>query len=146
MLLYQPTQGSGWWAMTCDSGPSAMCFSPSSSKDADFEVADVGQGDPKVDGCDPSIFTISSQKTIGSYLSFGYGIIGLYFTVVFTIGRFVHMSVVGMKYGIIYDDLPRVEVLKELCETIFLARMYKNLPLEEELYRELIDIYRRPSL
>ena len=49
------------------------------------------------------------------------------------------------KYFILCDDLPRVEVLKELCETIYLARMYKNLALEEELYRELIDIYRRPE-
>lgn len=65
---------------------------------------------------------------------------------VLAIGRFVHMSVMNKKYAIICDDLPRVEVLKELCETIYLARMYKNLALEEELYRELIDIYRRPQL
>jgi hypothetical protein len=47
---------------------------------------------------------------------------------------------------VIYDELPRVDVLKELCNTIFLARMYNNLALEEELYRELIDLYRRPQL
>jgi hypothetical protein len=97
------------------------------------------------DACKPSFYTISSEKTIGSYLSFGYGIVGLYFTVVFTIGRFVHMSVMGMKATVMYDDLPRVDVLKELCDTIYVARMYKNLILEEELYRELIDIYRRPQ-
>lgn len=56
------------------------------------------------------------------------------------------MSVMNKKYAIICDDLPRVEVLKELCETVYLARMYKNLALEEELYRELIDVYRRPQL
>lgn len=56
-----------------------------------------------------------------------------------------HKSNRNKKYFILCDDLPRVEVLKELCETIYLARMYKNLALEEELYRELIDIYRRPE-
>ena len=74
-----------------------------------------------------------------------YGILGLYVGVVFTIGRFVHMSVIGMKNTIIYHDLPRVTVLRELVDTIYSARMYKNLALEEELYRELIDIYRRPE-
>jgi hypothetical protein len=86
------------------------------------------------------------HQTIGSFFSLSYGIIGLYFTVVLAIGRFVHMSVMNKKYGIICDDLPRVQVLKEMCETIYLARMYKNLALEEELYRELIDVYRRPQL
>lgn len=86
------------------------------------------------------------RQTIGSFFLLSYGIIGLYFTVVLAIGRFVHMSVMNKKYAIICDDLPRVEVLKELCETIYLARMYKNLALEEELYRELIDVYRRPQL
>jgi hypothetical protein len=51
-------------------------------------------------GCKPSLFTISSQKTIGSFVSFGYGIVGLYITVVFTIGRFVHMSVMNAHYGV----------------------------------------------
>jgi len=53
---------------------------------------DPETGEPEA-GCNPSVYTISSEKTIGSYFAITYGIIGLYFTVVFTIGRFVHMSV-----------------------------------------------------
>jgi hypothetical protein len=192
----------GWWDLTCGSAARGCgtALEPQGAAAAAVEEDPVtGQPEP---GCNPSVYTISSEKvrgwwvwvlvgkgvirfdsiwcdsvrpwpcfpypclcffhthhththtracarneqTIGSFFSLSYGIIGLYFTVVLAIGRFVHMSVMNKKYAIICDDLPRVEVLKELCETIYLARMYKNLALEEELYRELIDVYRRPQL
>lgn len=182
----------GWWDLTCSADLLSCGVLPTAV--ADRVVSDTNNGTnssspssatgatssafkplEQKEECKPSMYTISSQKTIGSFVTFGYGIIGLYFTVVLTIGRFVHMSVrqslvlcplvhivpahlwptltycvllqvMGMKSSIMYDDLPRVEVLYELCTTIYLARMYRNLPLEEELYRELIDIYRRPQM
>jgi len=134
----------GWWGFNCGSAISGC--GDANIQQVVGNQASIVIAENEGGTCEPSYYTISSQKTIGSYLSFGYGIIGLYVTVVFTIGRFVHMSVMNMKYNIIYDDLPRLEVLKEIISTIYLARMYKNLILEEELYRELIDIYRRPTL
>lgn len=198
------TAAVGWWDFTCGSAAQGCSTALEPQGAASASVAeDPATGQPE-EGCNPSIYTISSEKvravcvrfvrrrpvalwrfmwmacvsvclsvgvwlslfpagpadppfqpphhrhhhhqTIGSFFLLSYGIIGLYFTVVLAIGRFVHMSVMNKKYGIICDDLPRVQVLKEMCETIYLARMYKNLALEEELYRELIDVYRRPQL
>ncbi len=45
-----------------------------------------------------------------------------------------------------YEDLPDVEVILSLCEDLFIARQFGNLLLEEELYWELIELYRDPQL
>jgi hypothetical protein len=39
-----------------------------------------------------------------------------------------------------------VEFIISLCEDLFIARQFDNLLLEEELYWELIELYRDPSL
>lgn len=45
-----------------------------------------------------------------------------------------------------YEDLPNVEFIISLCEDLFIARQFGNLLLEEELYWELIELYRDPQL
>lgn len=86
----------GWWELACAADLGSCDATAAAANDgSSSSVGPVrsARNGSEADGCEPSMYTISSQKTIGSFVSFGYGIIGLYFTVVFTIGRFVHMSV-----------------------------------------------------
>ena len=39
-----------------------------------------------------------------------------------------------------------MEFIISLCEDLFIARQFDNLLLEEELYWELIELYRDPIL
>lgn len=88
------TAVTGWWDFTCGNAAAGGCASPLDPRGQDAATVPLNPetGEPEP-GCNPSVYTISSEKTIGSYFAITYGIIGLYFTVVFTIGRFVHMSV-----------------------------------------------------
>ena len=84
----------GWWDLTCGNAAAGGCANPLEPRGQAAATVPLNPetGEPEP-GCNPSVYTISSEKTIGSYFAITYGIIGLYFTVVFTIGRFVHMSV-----------------------------------------------------
>ncbi len=42
-------------------------------------------------------------------------------------------------------DMPNVDDLLRMCEDIFIARYYKDLLLDEQLYRELIELFRSPD-
>ena len=88
------TAVAGWWDLTCGNAAAGGCANPLEPRGQDAATVPLNPetGEPEP-GCNPSVYTISSEKTIGSYFAITYGIIGLYFTVVFTIGRFVHMSV-----------------------------------------------------
>ena len=54
-------------------------------------------------------------------------------------------SFINTQVNIWMTDLPRVDVLRELLTHLYLSRLHGDLILEEELYREIIDIYRQPS-
>lgn len=73
------------------------------------------------------------------------GIIGLYTVFVLGVGRFLRMYVTELSHKVIYEDMPEVDNLLEFCTDILLAREDGALELEEELYRELIEIYRSPQ-
>ena len=49
-----------------------------------------------------------------------------------------------MQVRIWLNDLPRVDVIRELLTQLYLSRLHGDLVLEEEIYREIIDIYRQP--
>jgi len=51
----------------------------------------------------------------------------------------------GSSIRVISEDMPKVDDLIEQCHDIILARQDKQLELEEELYRELIELYRSPE-
>jgi hypothetical protein len=73
------------------------------------------------------------------------GVIGLYVGVVLSVGRFLRMWVSSLIQRIYLDDMPNVDDLLRMSEDIFIARYYKDLLLEEELYRELIELFRSPD-
>jgi len=93
-------------------------------------------------------FIVMSPEILGSNF-FGdlgnIGIIGLYTGFVLAVGRFLRLTVVGLYTRVIYEDFPDCDLLLQLCMDIYTARQDRELVLEEELYHELIQLYRSPE-
>nr|XP_055059581.1 piezo-type mechanosensitive ion channel component 2 isoform X2 [Misgurnus anguillicaudatus] len=75
----------------------------------------------------------------------GYGIMGLYMSVVLVIGKFVREFFSGISHTIMFEELPNVDRILKLCTDIFLVRETGELDLEEDLYSKLIFLYRSPE-
>jgi len=93
-------------------------------------------------------FTLSDQMLLGKLIDssiYEYGMFALYVTFVFSLGRFLRVYVVGMSYRIIYEDWGDMEFVKELLNDIYAARWDREYELEEEMYGELIQLYRSPE-
>lgn len=91
-----------------------------------------------------------SDRVIPPTLSFlnSYGVVGLYISVVLVLGKFLRLSVDNLSHKIMFQDLPQVEAIHNICQIILLARESTppDLALEEDLYRLLVDIYRNPEV
>lgn len=74
-----------------------------------------------------------------------YGVIGLYVSLVLVIGRFVRMWIQGLSFKIMFVELPNPDVLLKLCLDIYMVRESGELMLEEELFAQLIFLYRSPE-
>ncbi|XP_058619112.1 piezo-type mechanosensitive ion channel component 2 isoform X1 [Onychostoma macrolepis] len=92
------------------------------------------------------LYIISDQVSPPS-LGFlaGYGIMGLYMSVVLVIGKFVREFFSGISHTIMFEELPNVNRILKLCTDIFLVRETGELDLEEDLYAKLIFLYRSPE-
>ncbi|XP_053127171.1 piezo-type mechanosensitive ion channel component 1 isoform X3 [Hemicordylus capensis] len=75
----------------------------------------------------------------------GYGIMGLYVSIVLVIGKFVRGFFSEISHSIMFEELPCVDRILKLCHDIFLVRETGELELEEELYAKLIFLYRSPE-
>ncbi|TRY55216.1 hypothetical protein DNTS_032685 [Danionella cerebrum] len=75
----------------------------------------------------------------------GYGIMGLYMSVVLVIGKFVREFFSGISHTIMFEELPNVDRILKLCTDIFLVRETGELDLEEDMYAKLIFLYRSPE-
>uniref|UniRef100_A0A4W3JHF6 Piezo type mechanosensitive ion channel component 2 n=1 Tax=Callorhinchus milii TaxID=7868 RepID=A0A4W3JHF6_CALMI len=75
----------------------------------------------------------------------GYGIMGMYASVVLVIGKFVREFFSGISHSIMFEELPNVDRILKLCTDIFLVRETGELELEEDLYAKLIFLYRSPE-
>ncbi|KAM6956642.1 piezo-type mechanosensitive ion channel component 1 [Aplochiton taeniatus] len=75
----------------------------------------------------------------------GYGIMGLYVSVVLVIGKFVRGFFSEISHSIMFEELPCVDRILKLCTDIFLVRETGELELEETLYSKLIFLYRSPE-
>ena len=122
----------GWWNMVCGDN----------EEECTKEFLRNGNASDICDG--PKFFTVSAKTTFGTYLE-GYSVLGLYLLVVGSVAGFVRASFVNTQVNIWQQDLPRVEVLRETLSHLYQARMHGDLVLEEELYREIIDLYRQPE-
>ncbi|NWI69523.1 PIEZ1 protein, partial [Todus mexicanus] len=90
---------------------------------------------------------IFSDKVSPPSLGFlaGYGIMGLYVSIVLVIGKFVRGFFSEISHSIMFEELPCVDRILKLCQDIFLVRETGELGLEEELYAKLIFLYRSPE-
>ncbi|XP_037126743.1 piezo-type mechanosensitive ion channel component 1 isoform X2 [Syngnathus acus] len=108
--------------------------------------------DIAIGGCAPSAcgllsMIIFNDKVSPPSLGFlaGYGIMGLYVSVVLVIGKFVRGFFSEISHSIMFEELPCVDRILKLCVDIFLVRETGELELEEELYSKLIFLYRSPE-
>nr|XP_020844820.1 piezo-type mechanosensitive ion channel component 1 isoform X3 [Phascolarctos cinereus] len=104
-----------------------------------------------IEDCQPDCnilpMVIFSDKVSPPSLGFlaGYGIMGLYVSIVLVIGKFVRGFFSEISHSIMFEELPCVDRILKLCQDIFLVRETRELELEEELYAKLIFLYRSPE-
>ncbi|CAH1388772.1 unnamed protein product [Nezara viridula] len=75
----------------------------------------------------------------------GKGIIGLYTTFVIVIHSVIRGFFTGISFKIMFDDMPNVDRLLQLCLDIYLVRESGDLDLEEDLFAKLVFLYRSPE-
>jgi len=85
----------------------------------------------------------SSNGTGGALLSVG--IVTIYITVVYAIGRFLRYVFDKESLRVIYLEIPRTDDLLDLATGASIARHYKDLPMEFKLYNCLIKVLRSPE-
>lgn len=74
------------------------------------------------------------------------GIIGLYTTLIFFFSRFLRSTLFqGSSSKIMFEDLPYVDRVLQLCLDIYLVRESMEFTLEEDLFAKLIFLYRSPE-
>ncbi|NXL92044.1 PIEZ1 protein, partial [Alectura lathami] len=103
--------------------------------------------DPKARDGNILPMVIFNDKVSPPSLGFlaGYGIMGLYVSIVLVIGKFVRGFFSEISHSIMFEELPCVDRILKLCQDIFLVRETGELELEEELYAKLIFLYRSPE-
>lgn len=72
-------------------------------------------------------------------------IIGLYTTFVLLASRFMKSFIGGQNRKIMFEDLPYVDRVLQLCLDIYLVREALEFALEEDLFAKLLFLYRSPE-
>lgn len=73
-------------------------------------------------------------------------VIGVYVTIVYAVGRFLRIIFDRFSQRIMYEELPNVDKLVDICEGIFIAQLENDMVTEKRLYDLLIMVYRSPEL
>ncbi|XP_035777481.1 piezo-type mechanosensitive ion channel component-like isoform X15 [Anopheles albimanus] len=74
------------------------------------------------------------------------GIIGIYSTMILVFSRMLRTSIFsGASSKIMFEDLPYVDRVVQLCLDIYLVRESCEFTLEEDLFAKLIFLYRSPE-
>ncbi|XP_018096993.1 piezo-type mechanosensitive ion channel component 1 isoform X2 [Xenopus laevis] len=99
------------------------------------------------DDCNILPMVIFNDKVSPPSLGFlaGYGIMGLYVSIVLVVGKFVRGFFSEVSHSIMFEELPCVDRILKLCQDIYVVRERGELGLEEELYAKLIFLYRSPE-
>ncbi|XP_063241990.1 piezo-type mechanosensitive ion channel component-like isoform X9 [Bacillus rossius redtenbacheri] len=75
----------------------------------------------------------------------GGGIIGLYTTMVLIASNVIRGFFSGICNTIMFDDMPNVDRILQLCLDIYLVRESREFALEEDLFAKLVFLYRSPE-
>jgi len=118
---------------------------------------DIQEKTPTLSARHIELFAVSSE-VMGSYMGIGstvsqLGVVGLYVSVVFVVGRLLRGYVARLGDRVAYEDMEDVTVPMHLCKSILLARQEAGtteehehaLELENLLFWELIRLYRQPD-
>jgi len=97
--------------------------------------------------CSSLIIYTFNDKIFPSTLSFlsGGGIIGLYTTLVFVASRVLRGFFSEICFKIMFDDMPYVDRVLQLCLDVYLVREAGEFALEEDLFAKLVFLYRSPE-
>ncbi|XP_052758554.1 piezo-type mechanosensitive ion channel component [Galleria mellonella] len=100
-----------------------------------------------MNNCNMLVMYTFNDKLFPETLNFisGSGIIGLYTTFVFLASRVLRGFFSGIYTKIMFDDLPNVDRVLQLCLDIYLVREALELALEEDLFAKLVFLYRSPE-
>ncbi|KAF4070720.1 hypothetical protein AMELA_G00288690 [Ameiurus melas] len=103
--------------------------------------------DHRITRCQNIEIVVFNDKVSPSSLGFlaGYGIVGLYMSVVLVIGKFVREFFNGISRSIMFEELPNVDRVLKLCTDIFVVRETGEMELEGQLFEKLIFLYRSPE-
>lgn len=73
-------------------------------------------------------------------------IIGIYSTMILVFSRMLRTSIFsGASSKIMFEDLPYVDRVLQLCLDIYLVRESSEFTLEEDLFAKLLFLYRSPE-
>ncbi|XP_063932118.1 piezo-type mechanosensitive ion channel component isoform X3 [Zophobas morio] len=97
--------------------------------------------------CDFIILYTFNDKIFPSTLSIltGGGIIGLYSTLVFVAFRFFRGFFAEQCFKIMFEDMPNIDRVLQLCLDIYLVREAGEFVLEEDLFAKLVFLFRSPE-
>lgn len=96
-------------------------------------------------------FVLVNDDVISSFFGFNtdggvpLSIIGIYATLVFSVGKFIRFFFDKTSQRVIYEEMPNPKPLIELCEGVYIYRNHRMLKDEQLLYNLLIRIYRSPE-
>lgn len=74
-----------------------------------------------------------------------FSIIGLYTTLVFVASRVLRGFFSDQCGKIMFEDLPNVDRVLQLCLDIYLVREANEFSLEEDLFAKLVFLFRSPE-
>jgi len=105
-----------------------------------------GTGHARVD-CRISQF-VASEKSAPAPMGYSgsWGVMGIYLGVVYAVGRFLRLVFQDSSKRAIYEELPDVQLLQDLCNGIYIARIQHLLKTEFKLYYQLMNLFRSPEL
>ncbi|XP_049822868.1 piezo-type mechanosensitive ion channel component isoform X3 [Aethina tumida] len=97
--------------------------------------------------CGQIILYTFNDKIFPSTLNLitGGGIIGLYTTLVFVASRVLRGFFNEQCFKIMFEDMPNVDRVLQLCFDIYLVREAREFTLEEDLFAKLVFLYRSPE-
>ncbi|XP_064212898.1 piezo-type mechanosensitive ion channel component isoform X20 [Tribolium castaneum] len=97
--------------------------------------------------CNSIIVYTFNDKIFPSTLSVltGGGIIGLYSTLVFVAFRFFRGFFAEQCFKIMFEDMPNIDRVLQLCLDIYLVREAGEFALEEDLFAKLVFLFRSPE-